>query len=194
MKKLLLSIALGLAALSVTPSASQAGTFGLFTCSSCCGCSSSCNFCVRPYNAFTPVCCGNITCMGCMPFCPMPGYSGMMVPPAYGACQGGACDGAPLVGAETVTNGGCGTTVNECQKPQTLPPLPPMPQYSQPNPFVNPLQPLPTGVQTPTSKAPTASGAVQATYNPAYAPAFNPYLNYTYSTPMGQTPYYWNAK
>jgi hypothetical protein len=189
MKKLLLSIALGLSALAVTPEASKAGTFGLFTCGGC-GCSSCC-FCVRPYNAFTPVCSGNITCMGCMPFCcPTPGYNGMMVQPGYGAdssCQGGACEGG-----ETVINNG-GTTVNECQKAQGLPPLPQMPQLSQPNPFTNPLQPLPANAPNPASRAPTASGAIQANYYQGYAPAYNPYLYYTYS-PMGQMPYYWNGK
>ena len=79
MKKVLLSAILGLAAVTLTPALSHAGTFGLITGCGC-GCCSKCEFCVRPYNAFTPVCCGNITCMGCMPFTPMPNYSGLGYP------------------------------------------------------------------------------------------------------------------
>jgi hypothetical protein len=40
------------------------GTFGLFYCGrcGCCGCGGCC---VRPYNAFTPVCCGGMADLGC---------------------------------------------------------------------------------------------------------------------------------
>ena len=42
--------------------------------------------------------------------------------------------------------------------------------------------------------APNPYGAIQAGYHPAVAPTYNPYLYYNYYAPMGQTPYYWNAK
>ena len=67
MNKLLLSALLGLATVALTPALSQAGTFGLFYCGHCC--CSKCNFCVRPYNAFTPVVCGCLCCDGVLPFC-----------------------------------------------------------------------------------------------------------------------------
>jgi hypothetical protein len=180
MKKLLLSAFLGFATLALTPALSQAKTFGLFTgCGLCC--CSKCTFCVRPYNAFTPVCSGNITCMGCcMPFAPQPNYGGLDYPGAGPGCP------APGYGGETILG-----------QVQTLPALPPLPAPGgtttvQPTPGPAPGQ-QPT-IITPvpgTSMAPNPYGAVQANYRAASAPTYNPSAYYTY---YGTVPYYWNAK
>jgi hypothetical protein len=178
MKKLLLSAFLGLAAVALTPALSQAGTFGLFYCGHCC--CSQCNFCVRPYNAFTPVCCGNITCMGCMPFAPLPNYSGL-------GYDGAACP----VGSDCSSIGG-ETIVGPIKTLPTLTP-PGGTQTAQP-PGTSPSAPSQSPIITPvpgTSMAPSASGAVQANYRTANVPAYNPYAYYAY---YGSVPYYWSAK
>ena len=54
--KHLLTLAVGAtAALALAATPSLAGTFGLFYCRGHCD---KCAFCIRPYNAFTPVVCG----------------------------------------------------------------------------------------------------------------------------------------
>lgn len=69
MKKFLTAalLALAVSGLSAVPSFAW-GTFGLIPHGCCCGCCCSCNVCIRPYNAFSPVCCGSLCCDGCMPF------------------------------------------------------------------------------------------------------------------------------
>ena len=196
MKKLLLSALLGLAVLAGTPALSQAGTFGLFTnCSwfGCwgCGCGNSCStFCVRPYNAFTPVCSGNITCMGCMPFAPMPNYSGLGYygPPAN-------YDMTPMNSCEM--SGSCIMSTPDASA-QGLPPLPQ--EYTQPPAPMSTTPVLPAPVPVPQlqapgmSQAPNAYNTIQADYRVPTAPqAYYPYGYYNYGT-MGKTPYYWNAK
>src|SRR5579885_3642067 len=66
--------------------------FGLIPhhgCCGCCGCGAQ--FCVRQYNAFSPVCCGTIYCDGCCPF--GGGYGPGMYggPCADGMCPSGDC-------------------------------------------------------------------------------------------------------
>jgi hypothetical protein len=176
MKKLLLSAFLGLAMMALMPALSHAKTFGLFTgCGLCC--CSKCTFCVRPYNAFTPVCCGNITCMGCMPFAPQSNYGGF----GYSDCAGSGC--AADYGGETIVG-----------QVRTLPPLtlPGGTPTAQPAPAPAPgQQPAITTPVPGTSLAPNPSGAVQANYRPTSVPAYNPAAYYTY---YGSVPYYWIAK
>ncbi len=185
MKNLLLSAILGLAAVAVTPALSQAGTFGLFTgCGCCCN---SCTFCVRPYNAFTPVCSGNITCMGCMPFaCPGYGCPGYGYPAPYAPdystpveSEGGACCGTPEADGKVI-----GDNNN----------LPPLPKVGQPEPLPNPTQQPAVTTPAQSMRQVNPYGTVQAGYRPVYVPTYNPYGYYNYYAPMGQTPYYWNAK
>jgi hypothetical protein len=107
MRPLFRSTLLALAASLAAAAPALAGhTFGLFTCHRCC--CKSCMFCVRPYNAFSPVACGSLALSGCMPFgqpgCgPCGGYPGMipfggMPCGPYGDCCGAMCsaDGAFL--------------------------------------------------------------------------------------------------
>jgi hypothetical protein len=61
MKRLLSLAMLATAALASSATPSFAGTFGLFYCGRWCNC---CDVCIRPYNAFSPVCCGMGEIMG----------------------------------------------------------------------------------------------------------------------------------
>jgi hypothetical protein len=186
MKKVLLSAMLGLAAVTLTPPPSHAGTFGLITGCGSCGCCGGCNFCVRPYNAFTPVCCGNITCMGCMPFTPYPNYSGLGYP--------GGCPQLDFSGA---VDNSCSPsdTGGKTQSPTALPPVPAVQQSTQP-PVAPPMPQSPAvSSPTPTSMTPYPYGTIQAGYRPMAMPTYNPYLYYNnYGAPVTQIPYYWNSK
>jgi hypothetical protein len=68
--------------------AAHARAFGLFACG-CGHCCNSCDFRIRQYNAFTPVCSGCVTCDGCRPFAAWGGggfgYGGYGYG-GYGAC------------------------------------------------------------------------------------------------------------
>ena len=79
MKNLLLSCALGLSALALSAAPARAWTFGLIPhhggCGHCGRCCSS-YFCVKQYNAFSPVACGTMYFDGCAPFGPAGGYGG----------------------------------------------------------------------------------------------------------------------
>jgi hypothetical protein len=183
MKNLLLSAFLGLAALMVTPAVSNAGTFGLFTGCGCCGCCNKCTFCVRPYNAFTPVCCGNITCMGCSPLmAPYGNYGG------YGFGGDGACASAGCAPGETITN----VQIQPSTPAAPSAPTKLTPQYAQPTPLIPVPQPTAAPTGNGTSMAPNPYGTIQAGYYyPTVAPAYNPYVFYG---AYGAAPYYWNAK
>ncbi len=89
MKKLLPPAALALVVSAFVTAQSFAGCcFGLFPkCCGCCGCGAK--FCVRQYNAFSPVCSGTVFCDGCCPFGACGGgYGGYG---GFGACAGGMC-------------------------------------------------------------------------------------------------------
>jgi hypothetical protein len=179
MKKLIFSAAIGLALVALTPALSQAGTFGLITGGWCCGCCNKCNFCVRPYNAFTPVCSGNITCMGCMPFAyPTPNYTGLgyVQPNLPSAPYSNCVTGEVIVGQPQVR------IVQPAQPAQQVA-QPALPAPFSPPPPAPAIQTPPT----PTSMMPNPYGVMQAGYYQMY----NPYAIYG-ST--GSVPYYWNAK
>lgn len=83
MRRILLFGAVGLAMLTLSAQTSEAGLFH------CWGrhCGRHCTtICMQPYNAFSPVCYGSLTCVGCSPF-HMGG--GPMMPPAYPGFMGG---------------------------------------------------------------------------------------------------------
>jgi hypothetical protein len=107
MKKLLPSAILALVVSGVMTSQSFGWgcCFGLIPhrgCSGCCGCGAT--FCVRQYNAFSPVCSGTVFCDGCCPFGACGGYGGGMGPVGgmmpysgvLGCGPGGCGDGAAL--------------------------------------------------------------------------------------------------
>jgi hypothetical protein len=168
----------------------------------------------RPYNAFTPICWGNIVCDGC---CPNPcGVAGgclpmnMGVPPfaSMGGCcmpnMGGCC--APGMGGGCMPGmgGACGPDYSHASdmpmmQPQMMQqqPMQPMPDIRS-QPFSPPMpMPMPSGPNI--SMAYPQNGVSQANYYPSYYPMYAPqYPNYylpTYYNPYQQNmqpaPSYW---
>ncbi|MSQ95950.1 MAG: hypothetical protein EXR98_15540 [Gemmataceae bacterium] len=131
----------------------------------------------RPYNAFTPICWGNLVCDGCNPS-PCGVANGclpmtMGVPPF--ACVGGNFGAMPYMG---------GASASDMHR------MPPM--HMAPNPQFNP--PMPTG---PNTTMHPYTGVAQANY-PMYAPQYYPnyYMPTYYNPNMGwqntqQMPTYW---
>jgi hypothetical protein len=112
MKKLLPSAILALVVSGVMTSQSFGWgcCFGLIPhhgCCGCCGCGAQ--FCVRQYNAFSPVCCGTVFCDGCCPFgacgggggygCGMGPVGGMMPYSGVMGCGPGGCGGGGYLGS-----------------------------------------------------------------------------------------------
>lgn len=220
MKKLVLASLLSLPALAILTPASPAGLFH-----PCCrhGCFGrySLYLCCRQYNAFDPICVGNINCIGCcFPF-------GCCPPLACGAPLCGAPSCPPVLAAPSVFADCCPPAAcsNGCCDPGCLPaPAPANP--STPNALPAPQgqategnhalapQPLP---QTTPATAPTPMPSVSF-YRPVwplqavnyYAPGYpmsyypvgnNPYALGTYPSvpalpgpaalPVGSVPSYW---
>lgn len=135
----------------------------------------------RPYNAFTPICWGNLVCDGCVPN-PCGVAGGFMplnfgVPPwACNACTQGACVG-----------GFCGDSGFASDMPINVTPgapAPGTPTFQGPQPNFNPPMPMPTGPNTtmyPMMPMPVS----QANYYPMPMPHYNP----GYAIPMGYNPY-----
>ena len=70
MKRFLLAAVLSVGAFALA--GGQASAFPLR-----CKCyNKCCTFCVKPYNAFSPVCCGTLFCDGCCPQFGLPGQPG----------------------------------------------------------------------------------------------------------------------
>lgn len=175
MKKLLPSAALALVVSAFVSATSFAGhTFGLFYHHGCCNCGAK--FCVRQYNAFSPVCSGTVFCDGCCPFGPSGcGYGG------NGGCANGAC-GVPFMG-----NLGCGD--GSCLG--SLPPSEPAPNApatTNANPIVSP-EPMPA---IPTSKAVGNRNIQNATFRSVgYTPAANTPAPVRMQPQMMAAPSYW---
>jgi hypothetical protein len=158
MKKLITCTLLAFAASSFAAVPSYAGCcFGLCKhhCG-CCGCGAK--FCVRQYNAFSPVCCGTVFCDGCCPFgsCGYgnggfgPGFGG-----ACGPCAGGVCPGMlNYSGIMSCPPGVCADGACLGSLPAAEPCGPMSPSTTTPagsNPVVTP-SPLPTQTEaSPTS-------------------------------------------
>lgn len=100
MNRMFLAAALGVAAL-----AGLAGPALALWPFHCCSPSKKCgaDFCIRQYNAFSPVCHGTVFCDGIHPFAG-PGYPGAVSPRLDSfashcpTCQGGPVPGAPMMG------------------------------------------------------------------------------------------------
>jgi len=186
MKKVLSIGILAISALWLSPGTSSAGgTFGYFTATSCwpfnccasCGCCDGCcnkcctTICIKPYNAFSSPCIPgtNLFC-GCSV-----NLAGQGCEAGYGATSG-CCDGAVLGQLPNLmpTPGATATV--------TTPPHIYMPPGAQP---------MPAGVSRQMWQQPTPNyGPMQIGYYPAYAPTYNPAVNYV--QPM-TVPYYWNS-
>src|SRR5262245_37642285 len=114
MKKRLLVGLLALTALVWNTPLSYAGLLHR-CCGKCCGCKYSMQLCIRPYNAFSPICCGSI-CGDCC--CPFPcGGGGPIMPSCFAqgpcdmccdSCVGGACSGPVHAAPPAGGSGGSG--------------------------------------------------------------------------------------
>jgi hypothetical protein len=188
--------------------------FGIFSCWHPCNRYVTQITC-RPYNAFTPICWGNLVCDGC---CPSPcGVAGgqlpltMGVPPWASSCGSGCCGPAPCMG------GSCGApsyasdmpmmSGQAMQMPMQMPmqqmPMQtsPPPSY-QPQPNFTPPMPMPMGPNTTMQYPPMQNGVSQANYYPNYypmtpaqqyypnysMPMYNPYMAWPNTQAV---PYYW---
>jgi hypothetical protein len=206
MKKLFSSCVLALATMGSLTASSFGSAFGLFPCCGC-NCRCGCDFCVRQYNAFSPVCSGRIYCDGCMPMANNCGPAcgpGPYGAPAGGMCPGGMCPGGlgysgTLVGSADGMNAPysapLATATPEMAGKLAPLPAPPLsnplglPQNS--NQFVAP-SPLPAG---PSSQLAPYS-AIQNTgyypstgyYPPAYPAYHYNYYNYGYYNPTMPQP------
>ncbi|HWG46274.1 MAG TPA: hypothetical protein VN688_26165 [Gemmataceae bacterium] len=173
MKKLLPCALLALAVSGFTATTSFAGcTFGLFynRCG-CCGCGAK--FCVRQYNAFSPVCSGTVFCDGCCPFGSGggggpgygPGFGGGCGPCAGGMCPSGGC-GLNYSGVMSCPAGGCadGSCLGSLPATEGAAPGTTTPPAS--NPVVMPA-PLPS----PTSQVANDRPIQNAAYRPVSYPA-----------------------
>ncbi len=180
MKTMLTAALAALAAMGLSARPASAGAFGLFTCPSCCGCCGGCNFCVRPYNAFSPVCSGTLFCDGCMPF---------------GSCGPGCLNygGLPACGYPGCLNGSCSGCMNGSCSAQ-MPPMGVMPAAPAGPDLQSLPSPMPKGPPT-TSAAYGQSGVYSAGYFPAYYPGYG----YGYGPSAGAygpatAPAYWNGR
>jgi hypothetical protein len=165
--------ALSLAGLALSGTTAFAGLFGCCFRSHCCT-----QITCRPYNAFTPICWGNLTCDGCCPSfgggCGF-GYQACAMPtPVYSSLCGdsGAC--LPT------------TTPAPAAAPATI--AHPLPNVSMANPYFNPMAYYGYGVQ-PTAYHPGYYNPYQAYYN--YQAAYNANLMRMYQA--GYNPYLMNA-
>jgi hypothetical protein len=137
----------------------------------------------RPYNAFTPICWGNLVCDGCNPSpC---GVAGGCMPINMGVppwAQSGCC-GIP---------GGFAPNYAYASDMMSAPqqgPMMPMPDVRS-QPFMPPApMPVPTGPNT-TMMYPQ-SGVAQANYYPMYMPQYYPPTFYNPYQNMQPMPYYW---
>ena len=184
MKKLLPSVVLALAVFAFAAPQSFAGCFGLcYNHCGCCGCGAK--FCVRQYNAFSPVCSGTVFCDGCCPFGSGggggPGYGGGCGPCEGGMCPSGGC-GVPFSGMPACSAGGCDSGCLG-SLPASEPPAGALPS----NPTATP-SPLPSG---PTSQAMNAPIIQNTAYRPAFTPAPSTAVPVRMQPQMMAAPSYW---
>jgi hypothetical protein len=196
MKNLLTSALLAVAASAFVAAPSFAGCcFGLcYKHCGCCGCGAQ--FCVRQYNAFSPVCCGTVFCDGCCPFGSGGGYGGYG--PGYGGCgpcAGGMCPGGMCPGGLNYS-GVLGSCTPGCDG-ACLGSLPPaestsgVPATVESNPIVSPSA-LPSQMPPgPVSQTINDRGIQNTSYRPASPPATVP-VRPIYAQPqMIAAPSYW---
>jgi hypothetical protein len=168
MKKRLLAGALGLAALVLAPQDAEA--LGLLR-RHCCDHRCSLHLCIRQYNAFSPVCFGNINCMGCNPFAM--GNGGM-------PC--GPMGGGPMPSVFSGHGPGPCCSSSGCCDPGALPaPGPGHPPTHMPlpgGPGGEQIGP-PAGAGTPPNPLPPGANLSYYRYVPQQAPVYQAsYQNY----------------
>jgi hypothetical protein len=175
MKKLLLTALLALGTSGLTAGPSFAWTFGLIPHHGCCGgrhCCGGCNFCVRPYNAFSPVACGNICLDGCSPF------------GTGGGCGAGGC--APFLNYGGIPCAGPYSPGALSQLPDAAPAAP------SPGAVATPGPSGPSTQAGPQQMSPSY-GVQSVGYYPGYYGYNYAGYNYGYPSPTsaGMYPSYW---
>lgn len=131
----------------------------------------------RPYNAFTPICWGNLVCDGCVPSpC---GVASGCLPMTMGVPPWAQASCGPYMG------GGCAPDFSHATDMPPVHTMPaPAPGFTGPPP-----QPLPPGhTMMP------YTGVSQANYYPMYMPTYPNYYMPTYYNPYQAwqpNPYYW---
>jgi len=144
----------------------------------------------RPYNAFTPICWGNLVCDGC---CPSPcGVANGCLPMGFGvppfACMGGGFNPYMAGGCAPMQPAYSYASDRPMNAPMTTPP--PMPDPRAP---FNPPMPMPQG-PNPNVSMYSPYGVAQANYYVPYGVQYYPnyympgYYMPNYYQPM---PYYW---
>jgi hypothetical protein len=200
MKKLFLLGWLAVIGLSYAPATANAWPF-CHGCHHCC----SMKICVTPYNAFSPVCCGNFSCVGCNPFCCPPQQPG----PAWGCdsagpplCNSNCSEGGCLPSTAPSTSGGGNSNTNTNSGTQLVTPPPPVAQgypVPIPNGLVNPAANYPQGyypnyynVGNPYNGVPSMpvpNFNYQTNYNPYQGYGMNPYQGYGMNPYANMNPY-----
>jgi hypothetical protein len=186
MKKLFVLGILSLGALGMAAQDSAAGLFHRWCCGHHCG-HHSLKICVRPYNAFTPICSGTLNCVGCNPFTMHGGPSPMMPPmmPPYWGGFGGYEDAcAP----SCVSSGCCDSSTLPAPAPGTpLPSAPGAPPAPGGNGGFTPPPPTPLPPAVSYFRAPNQVPAQLASYNNYYG-----YYGYPHNANYGypQTGHY----
>jgi hypothetical protein len=176
MKKLVVVACLSLA--TVGMASGQAFALGC-GCRKC-GCCYKFSICCRPYNAFSPICCGNLCCDGCCGCCCQPPCGCSL----HLGCNGHAGPDCSCLGhLPAHDDHGHGPAVTSPAAPAASPPVGPMP-----TPLPKGAPAGPTTLQLP---APAYFGPVQnATYQPAYYGGYGmpmgPYAAYGYGHPQMQ--------
>jgi hypothetical protein len=126
--------------------------------------------CCRPYNAFTPFCCGSLHCDGCCPIPQMP------------SCPMMQCGGpGPICSAMNPFGGGCG------EMPMHLPfggaPVAMPPAHGAPPGLVAPPQGPPAHGTPPGNWAPMPNGVPMPPANGTVPPVLNHTAQYPYGMP-----------
>jgi hypothetical protein len=175
MKKLLPSALLALSVIGFTSADSFAGCFGLIPHHGCCGHCGHCGamFCVRQYNAFSPVACGSLCLDGVAPFC-AGGGSG-------GACAGGMCPGG-FCGVNFSGLPACSGCMGSLPASEEAAPGAPKSTTGS-NPIVTP-SPLPSQMPAGPTSQMMSERAIQITAYPVSYPVYT----YPYATMMQAQP------
>jgi len=178
MKRFLLAALLSLGAVALTSSPASAYLFKCKCYKKCC------TFCCRPYNAFSPSCCGTMFCDGC---CPKPCFQPQGPPAGYdggcpdgACCADGACGGAPWAGPGYLPSAGGPAA----QGPGAAGGTAPAPGGQLPMPGNQPFQP-PTPMPLPNG------AGVQSYYPATYLPPVQPVVSpaaYQYGYPPAYPP------
>jgi hypothetical protein len=140
-------------------------------------CDKCCSYiCCRQYNAFTPVCFGSISCIGC---CPIGNGAPLAYPPGLNGCCDPCADGC--CGPSCGSGDCCG--VGELPAPGSYPIAPPAkgngnpnaPSFTPPMPTPadgNPMPPASTSMRWPSD--PRAGQVMPTSFQPGYYPQAYP--------------------